>query len=666
MKKLILLFTMCLMQFVLHSQSETKLKQLKFGMFSDDDYLTAPAVSFDGKYLIFTVKNKSGYKFYESKIDEGKVSDTKELSAITEFLGEATYKNSPVYNFDASKIYFSADNNGNKDIFVSSRTADNSWSKPEALPDAINTAADEDEPSISSSDNDMYFVRFENEKEADCGTMYVSYKNNKHKWQKAVAIIKPLNSGCERTPRILSDNKTLLFASKREKSKEFKIYYAKNPYDDVWYLPKTIGALSKYNEMYPTNNYKGTAMHFAISNKNKTSRIFSLETPPSTKPGKMKILSGKVVDEKDKAIKATIDLLNPYSLVSEGLYNNKIDGTYSLFLSPKSKLLIDYSGKKMSHKFEEYDNSKLKSDKETINAVLFNDVNLLLKIYDRDIYEPIDAEIKVFEKATNTEITCPTQQQAAGRYSVIIPIGKVYTIRIESEFTKPSTLDFDLSGVVVYKNYIKNMEVESQKVAYTFNVSDESTGKGISCQIKLTNMNSKQKIVTTATTDQNGNVTIFARKGDYYSVAVNPKGYTFHNTKIDVNDDTPRNIKVKLKKFKKDMTMDLKNITFETNSADLNEASYDELERVVNMLSRNPSIKVEISAHTDDVGSDKYNLLLSDRRAESVVKYLTKRNIEIERMIFKGYGETKPLLPNTSDENRAQNRRVELKITDIE
>jgi outer membrane protein OmpA-like peptidoglycan-associated protein len=71
---------------------------------------------------------------------------------------------------------------------------------------------------------------------------------------------------------------------------------------------------------------------------------------------------------------------------------------------------------------------------------------------------------------------------------------------------------------------------------------------------------------------------------------------------------------------------------------------------------------VEILAHTDDLGTDEYNIKLSDKRAHSVLQYLVYKGIPEERLISNGYGETIPLVPNTSDENRALNRRVEMKI----
>ena len=109
--------------------------------------------------------------------------------------------------------------------------------------------------------------------------------------------------------------------------------------------------------------------------------------------------------------------------------------------------------------------------------------------------------------------------------------------------------------------------------------------------------------------------------------------------------------------------MEIENINFETNSSTLNASSYAGLDRLVENLKMNSDVSIELSAHTDDIGSDAYNFKLSDQRAASVAEYLVTKGIAKSRIISKGYGKTMPLVPNTSDENRAKNRRVELKVT---
>ena len=95
------------------------------------------------------------------------------------------------------------------------------------------------------------------------------------------------------------------------------------------------------------------------------------------------------------------------------------------------------------------------------------------------------------------------------------------------------------------------------------------------------------------------------------------------------------------------------------------ESSFEELDRVIKLMKAYPSMKIEIAAHTDDIGDGVYNVRLSKQRANSVINYISTNNINSTRLISNGYGESKPVVPNDSEENRGKNRRVELKILDI-
>jgi len=122
------------------------------------------------------------------------------------------------------------------------------------------------------------------------------------------------------------------------------------------------------------------------------------------------------------------------------------------------------------------------------------------------------------------------------------------------------------------------------------------------------------------------------------------------------------NVNMEIMRIEKGSSLNLNYITFDLNSSKLDSASFFELDRVIELLNKNESIKIEIAAHTDDLGDENYNMKLSGERATSVIKYLTSNSISEERMVAKGYGPSKPLVPNDSDENRALNRRVELTV----
>ena len=106
----------------------------------------------------------------------------------------------------------------------------------------------------------------------------------------------------------------------------------------------------------------------------------------------------------------------------------------------------------------------------------------------------------------------------------------------------------------------------------------------------------------------------------------------------------------------------LNNVFFDFDKWDLRPESFFEINRVVKLMNENPSIVIEMGAHTDSYGSDEYNLILSGNRAKSVMDYIIARGIDPSRISSKGYGESEPVAPNDTPENRQLNRRVEFKI----
>lgn len=112
----------------------------------------------------------------------------------------------------------------------------------------------------------------------------------------------------------------------------------------------------------------------------------------------------------------------------------------------------------------------------------------------------------------------------------------------------------------------------------------------------------------------------------------------------------------------KQLAVRINNIFFDFNESSLKAESYPELDRLYNFLFDNSEIKVEISGHTDNVGTDEYNQNLSQLRANTVRNYLVNKGISSDRIIAKGYGESKPIATNDTDEGRQLNRRVEFKI----
>jgi outer membrane protein OmpA-like peptidoglycan-associated protein len=118
--------------------------------------------------------------------------------------------------------------------------------------------------------------------------------------------------------------------------------------------------------------------------------------------------------------------------------------------------------------------------------------------------------------------------------------------------------------------------------------------------------------------------------------------------------------------LKADSLITLNEFLFETNSYKLRPEHFSELDVLSNYLLAHPSLRVDISGHTDNTGDERHNVTLSARRAESVAEYLVSKGVDYDKVVFKGLGSAKPVTSNSSAEGRGKNRRVEILIRNPE
>ncbi|HEX5317087.1 MAG TPA: OmpA family protein, partial [Candidatus Kapabacteria bacterium] len=108
--------------------------------------------------------------------------------------------------------------------------------------------------------------------------------------------------------------------------------------------------------------------------------------------------------------------------------------------------------------------------------------------------------------------------------------------------------------------------------------------------------------------------------------------------------------------------IELHNVFFDFNKSTLRPESHNELDYWINLLKQHPTLRIEIDGHTDSVGTAKYNMRLSEARAESVKEYLVSHGIAAKRLKTKGFGATEPKASNATDEGRQRNRRTEFRF----
>jgi flagellar motor protein MotB/tetratricopeptide (TPR) repeat protein len=195
-------------------------------------------------------------------------------------------------------------------------------------------------------------------------------------------------------------------------------------------------------------------------------------------------------------------------------------------------------------------------------------------------------------------------------------------------------------------------------------VYNNKTNDGVRAKIDFIDVD-VSKIISTALSNDSGYYTANLPDGKAYGVEVVARDYLFYLDIVDLSGEDPDRVIARnfgLDPIEVGATVVLENIFFELNKAALKPESFPQLEQVLGFMNGNPSVRMELSGHTDNTGSLRLNTKLSQARAQAVVDYLLERGVTEDRLDAKGYAFSQPIAPNNTAEGRAQNRRVEFKI----
>ena len=196
-------------------------------------------------------------------------------------------------------------------------------------------------------------------------------------------------------------------------------------------------------------------------------------------------------------------------------------------------------------------------------------------------------------------------------------------------------------------------------------IADCKTKDFLQANISVTDIEAGKLIGKYVSNSSTGKYVVTLPAGKNYAITVEAKGYLFYSKNINIPhlesfkeiDDV-----ICLDKIDIGTTIVLNNVFFDVNKATLRKESEIELDKLVDILTKNPKIKIEVSGHTDSDGETQANLTLSDARAHAVKDYLIAKGISADRIIYVGHGEDKPVAPNDTPENKQLNRRTEIKI----
>jgi OOP family OmpA-OmpF porin len=467
----------------------------------------------------------------------------------------------------------------------------------------------------------------------------------------------PLNTLAhyEFAPTVSADGKTMIFESDREGNEIWRLYISTWSKTTGWSEPKSLDAINKTIEPNdflggPCLSYDGNTLFFTSNRKGSV--------------GGVDIWYSKKVGDTWGPPKNMGGTIN--SAGYDGFASLSADGKHLYFMRSLDK--------------------EIPTSKGRCCRIFVAEKRGAFYINPKPLPYPVNTGCEGYPRIMadgRTLIYSSYKTSGKGGYDL-------YESKLKNgKWTKPDPLNFlntdkddqlisvPASGDVIYfsttklnsKDDIFKLELPKQfrpeeVVALEGYIKNE-LNKPIQATVKVNSLKSKEKVMEINNDTLTGKYKIFLKEGEKYDVSISAKGYSFQSQVIDADSlKAYKEVKkdIQLKALKPNISFVLNNIFFDFDSASLNKNSELELNRVLELLKTNLKMTVEISAHTDDKGSDEYNNRLSQARAESVVRYMAENGIVKERMIAKGYGKTMPSVPNDSDENRAKNRRVEFKI----
>jgi outer membrane protein OmpA-like peptidoglycan-associated protein len=196
-------------------------------------------------------------------------------------------------------------------------------------------------------------------------------------------------------------------------------------------------------------------------------------------------------------------------------------------------------------------------------------------------------------------------------------------------------------------------------------VREKGTKTPLAAKIELINLATNTTESLVESDSLSGRYLIVLTQGAEYALYINKEGYLFKSLNFnysEVKNFEPIVIDIELEKVREGSAEVLNNLFFDVDKYELKDKSRAELSKLIRFLRENPTVRIEISGHTDNTGARDYNLQLSQKRAHAVYQFLLENGIEKRRLVAKGYGPDRPRQKNDTESGRQANRRIEFTI----
>lgn len=555
----------------------------------------------------------------------------------------------PIISADESVMIFTSrrenTTGGGKDPFVNqfyediyiSHSSNGSWASPENVGPPVNTNTHNGAIGLSV-DGQKLFVYVDDRGD---GNIYVSQLKGSQ-WQHPKKMDKNINSVYRESSASFSpDEKTIYFVSNKHEDNlgDRDIYYSKIDDHGKWGKPVNLGPgiNTEYGEEGAFMHPDGKTLFFSSQGHNSMGGYDIFMT---------------VFDEAGGTWSKPENLGAPLNTPDDDVF---------MVLSADSK-----------HGYYTSIRGEGKGEKDIYRATFLEDImnkNVALvkgKVTDEK-GNSLGTIITVKNKSTGETVGTFESNSATGKYLISLPSGKNYILEAAAEGYVTYNEPLDIAYKNDYQEILKDIVLKS-KSAYMFGKVVDENGNGITAEIEVVD-NSTNQIVGRYSAKEDGTFRITVPTGKNYGVVFNKAGYLFQSVNAEIPDSVgyEKDLgNIMLQKVDVGKKIVLNNIFFDFNKSTLRQESISELARAVDLLNNMTSLQIEISGHTDNVGSQGYNQKLSEARAKSVVDHLISKGIEKKRLTFKGYAFSQPIANNDSEEGKQMNRRTEFKVLKVD
>ncbi len=562
------------------------------------------------------------------------VSARYELVKMDKTVNTFRHEAAPVVSPDGNTLYFFVQNhpentfgkNDTQDIWVSKKDENGAWSPAEHLTSPFNI-----HPS-----NQVFTVLPD-------GSLFI--KGEKRKGAKGFSIITPsrqhlelevkdfgkMNKGRFYGASMSSDKKhIIIYFSERENSAVSDLYASHLEGDGTYSRPVKLALSTNMDEVGPFIGPDQNTLYFG-----------SGRMAPGRQGG-VDIYKSQRLDDTWTKWSEPINLGKPINTAALDFYFT-IDNQGNIFTSRANKAL---------------EGAQL--DLYMLIPKTFS-ITLAGNVYNKKTSDPLQADVEI-RLADRDALAL--RSDASGKFESKFSEVSGYALSASLEGYLPGSTSASLP--LIYSDTTIYVDVALEPIAKELvlqgSVFDLKSNKRVSANLEmLLREKPRQTRKLTAT---NGSYSQPIEDLGWYVITASAEGYLNAVDSVWINDRevTPITKDIMLQPIEIGVTVRLKNIYFDFDKTTLKNESFPELNKVVDFLKQNPSVEIELSGHTDSKGSDDYNLTLSQGRSEAVVAYIVSQGIDNYRLAAQGYGESKPIDTNDTDDGRANNRRVEFTV----